>query len=739
MLFRSDGKVVPEYLGLKAGQAYRLALERWADHPEQESERMISGDFDEKELFYQVRESSAPAAAVAAPALSDDLAELWHPVPGQPNRRRLAEPVFIQGREKPQLFASLPGVHLDAAGQGITLENSSLTEVANEGTLRLGGSGAVTAVTVMDGGSCYTSAPALSLTGGGGQGATAEAGMAVSGFELARLGSGFTSAPTVAIGSPDIYGGRQATAIADVNKANGPLVKIRVTDGGSGYQRAPRVMIVGGGGSDAEAVATLSVAEVFVVHGGTGYTTPPAVALKGDGEGAALKAALQRTVLRYTAAQGNALIRNTGTIDQDGAAIIFDWAAPQNNTGNRGLENSGAWVMNNGAVIQFLSSTGRPLWGCKFVNEGTFRLLGGSGLGTQNLQNSGTLQLGAGAVVGQCVQSGGEGLIANTGQVQVTGSSAQDPARFGLVNRDGTTGNRAVGNGTPDGATKAVFTVGDGRDVSVFIIAGGQVEFTNHPGASALIQPGAMLGLITNDNGSVHLFNNRQAYFNNAGELTLAGVLKVQGNHAGFTGIGNTGRLIIQGEKAGIERLPSSSGPGGGIKTDFNSAQIINLPGGELRGSGTFTYTNSTGSDGGSSLRLVNRGSLAPGTDQPGRLSFANVNVRFGGPPAQPSDAKMGPPASDGPGLLRIQIVSPSKYSSLEVSGEKGDGAFDLVEGAANTLDVVTPGAAALHGKYRIVTAKSVKGTFAVLQFNGKSPAPYTVNYLPDGIEVNFP
>jgi len=57
-----DGRVVPEYLEYKAGETYRLALERWADHPEQESERMISGDFEEKELFYQVRELAAPAA-----------------------------------------------------------------------------------------------------------------------------------------------------------------------------------------------------------------------------------------------------------------------------------------------------------------------------------------------------------------------------------------------------------------------------------------------------------------------------------------------------------------------------------------------------------------------------------------------------------------------------------------------------------------------------------------------------
>ena len=736
-----DARVVAEYLALKAGQTSRLALERWVDHPEQESERMISGDFEESQLFYQVREASAPPAVVAAaaPAASDDFSGAWHPVPGQASRRRLAEPVFIQGRENPQLFASVPGAQLDAAGQEITLEHTSLTEIANEGTLRLGGSGAVTAATVMDAGSGYTSAPALTLSGGGGQGASAEASMAVSRVELTSLGCGFTSVPTVKLGRPDLYGGRQATAVAEVNKGSGALVEIRVTDPGTGYQRAPQVTISGGGGSDAVAVATLSVAEVFVVHGGSGYTSPPAVSLKGDGEGTVVKAALQRMVLRFTAPHGNAQIRNAGTIEQDGAAIIFDWAAPQNNNGNRGLENSGTWVMNNGAVIQFLSSTGRPFWGCKFVNKGTFGLLGGSRIGTHNMQNSGTFQLGAGAMIAHGMQSGSEAQIANAGQVQVIGSSAHDPAQYGQVNLDGATDSRAIENGVPDGSSKAVFTIGDGRDASVFNVVGGQVKFDNNPGAATLINPGATLALITNDNGSRHPFTSRQAFFNNGGDLTLAGVLKVQGNCAGFTGIGNKGRLIIHGEKAGIERLPNSGGPGAAIKADFNSSQIFNLPGGELRGSGTFTYTNSTGSDEGRSVMLVNHGRLAPGIDQPGRLSFNNVNVRFGGPPAQREDPKMGPPPSAEPGLLRIQIVSPSKYSSLEVSGDSGNGAFDLVEGTANVLDVVTSGPAVPHGKYRIVTAKSVKGTFAVLQLNGKSPTTYTVNYLPDGIEVVFP
>jgi len=66
-----DGRVVPDYLQYKTGQVYRLALERWEDHPEQESERMISGNFEEKELFYQVREIPTPAS-ITNPCRSAD-------------------------------------------------------------------------------------------------------------------------------------------------------------------------------------------------------------------------------------------------------------------------------------------------------------------------------------------------------------------------------------------------------------------------------------------------------------------------------------------------------------------------------------------------------------------------------------------------------------------------------------------------------------------------------------------
>jgi hypothetical protein len=66
-------------------------------------------------------------------------------------------------------------------------------------------SGAITGLTITNGGGGYTAAPPVTLLGGGGVGATATAtitGGVVTGLTITNAGSGYTSAPTVYIPSP---------------------------------------------------------------------------------------------------------------------------------------------------------------------------------------------------------------------------------------------------------------------------------------------------------------------------------------------------------------------------------------------------------------------------------------------------------------------------------------------------------------------------------------------------------
>ena len=77
--------------------------------------------------------------------------------------------------------------------------------------------GGISAVNVTNGGSGYTTAPTVALTGGGGTGATATATVAggkITGFVITNPGSGYTSAPTVGLTGAGTGGAATAVVAA---------------------------------------------------------------------------------------------------------------------------------------------------------------------------------------------------------------------------------------------------------------------------------------------------------------------------------------------------------------------------------------------------------------------------------------------------------------------------------------------------------------------------------------------
>ena len=114
----------------------------------------------------------------------------------------------------------------------------------------------------------------VDIAGGGGTGATAAATVdpqtgAITAITVINPGSGYTSAPTVTI--TGLGNSAAATAVVD---NSGVVTAITVNAGGSGYT-APTVTISGGGATtDATATVYGGVDAVTVTDPGSGYTFP---------------------------------------------------------------------------------------------------------------------------------------------------------------------------------------------------------------------------------------------------------------------------------------------------------------------------------------------------------------------------------------------------------------------------------------------------------------------------------
>ena len=145
-------------------------------------------------------------------------------------------------------------------------------------------SGVVTGVTVLpgEGGSGYT-APTVTISGGG---ATTDAtGTVYGGVDavvVTSAGTAYTF-PTVEFSLPNDPTGTQATGHVTMD-ASGAITQFLVDNPGSGYSAAPTVTIHDCtvqdpcvSGSGATASATLTIQSVFLNSFGAGYTSPPTV------------------------------------------------------------------------------------------------------------------------------------------------------------------------------------------------------------------------------------------------------------------------------------------------------------------------------------------------------------------------------------------------------------------------------------------------------------------------------
>lgn len=163
--------------------------------------------------------------------------------------------------------------------------------------------GSVGVIGIVNGGTGYTSAPTVTISGpdqtaGVQANATATiSGGKVTAVNLSNAGSGYTNAANLTI-SFSGGAGSGATAVASILDFKTGTLSLVVVNGGSGYTNAANTIITisGGGGSNAAATPIVSgnvVTQVIMTNAGSNYTNAANVTATvsgGGGSGAVLKA-----------------------------------------------------------------------------------------------------------------------------------------------------------------------------------------------------------------------------------------------------------------------------------------------------------------------------------------------------------------------------------------------------------------------------------------------------------------
>lgn len=129
------------------------------------------------------------------------------------------------------------------------------------------------------------------------------------------------------------------------------VVDVAVGNGGTGFVTAPEIIISGGGGSGANAVASIdafgTLSNITILNPGSGYTSSPTIVINGTGTGAIATAVL-RNVFDTTSANSHNVIRSISTnIKFDRVTYDIKRPAEWANTipTTSGLTNSNAFVM----------------------------------------------------------------------------------------------------------------------------------------------------------------------------------------------------------------------------------------------------------------------------------------------------------------------------------------------------------------------------------------------------------
>ena len=168
---------------------------------------------------------------------------------------------------------------------------------------------------------------------------------------LINGGSGYTAAPSVVLSAPNDANGIQALAVSTI--ANNVVTSITLTEAGSGYTQAPTVSFYGGGGSGANAVASIvtfatGTVSIAVTNPGDSFTSAPIVNISGGGgTGAAATAVVSGNAL------ATIVMTNPGTGYTNSANLVVTLS------GGGGSNATIAATINNTPNVDIASFSGR--------------------------------------------------------------------------------------------------------------------------------------------------------------------------------------------------------------------------------------------------------------------------------------------------------------------------------------------------------------------------------------------
>lgn len=145
------------------------------------------------------------------------------------------------------------------------------------------------------------------------------------------------------------------------------VVEVSVSNPGIDFTIVPEVVINGGGGSGATAIATIAngqIANIIITNPGKGYTSTPTVTVNGNGTGAVL-VALLRNVFKNNAAQSYNTVRS---IDTDlkfdrytYTSDVVEWEANVSYSANVQATSNGHEYLANGNLISYSNELYIPI------------------------------------------------------------------------------------------------------------------------------------------------------------------------------------------------------------------------------------------------------------------------------------------------------------------------------------------------------------------------------------------